>query len=275
MKIVTQFESKIQMKRKNGFTLIELLVVIAIIALLLSVIMPALGKAKKLTKSMVCKTNLRSLQLGNRLYTEDNDGTHIIGGDRLWVNDIATYLEDVDKARYCPEAVESNFTPDPSNPTRAQVNGTRNKPWGLWNEDQQRYDLGAYTINNWLYSEIVWQGAQQEVPHENSYTKAGMIQNTGIVPVFMDGIRWGTTADNHAAFKPASDIDWENGKQEPSFSRVLINRHSGNGNVVFYDGHAEQVFLPEYFTLKWHKNSTPNHAMMQRVISENQPSRSR
>ena len=265
------------MKRHKGFTLIELLVVIAIIALLLSVIMPALGKAKKLAKSMVCKTNLRSLQLGNILYIEDHDGTHIIGGDRLWVNEIATYLDDVDEARYCPEAKESKFTPDPSNFTKVQVNGTRNKPWGLWNEGLQRYDLGAYTVNNWLYSKIMWQGSSEEVPHQNRYTKAGMIQNSGVVPVFMDGIRWGTGPDNHASFDPArgGDIDWENGKQEPSFSRVLINRHSGKGNIAFYDGHVEQVYLPDYFTLKWHKNSTPNPAMVQRVMSENPPGKAR
>ena len=261
------------MKKQKGFTLIELLVVISIIALLLSILMPGLQKAKKLAKSMICKTNLRSLQLGNILYMEDNDGTHIIGGDRLWVNEIATHLDDVDEARYCPEAKESKFSPDPANPTKMQLNGTRNKPWGLWNEDQGRYDLGAYTINNWLYSKIIWQGAQEEVPHKNRYTKAGMVSNSAGIPVFMDGIRWGTGPDNHAPFDPApdADIDWENGKQEPSFSRVLINRHSGNGNVVFYDGHAEQVNLPDYFTLKWHKNSSPNFEMAAEVASQNPP----
>ena len=101
-----------------------------------------------------------------------------------------------------------------------------------------------------------------------------MIQNSGIVPVFMDGIRWGTGADNHIDLDPAIHIDWENGKQEPSFSRVLINRHSGKGNIAFYDGHAAQVYLPEYFLLKWHKNSTPNPTMAQRVNSENPPGKS-
>ena len=60
-------------KNNSGFTLIELLVVISIIALLLSILMPALDKAKGLARRVVCLTNARQLTLGWRLYTDDND----------------------------------------------------------------------------------------------------------------------------------------------------------------------------------------------------------
>ncbi len=68
--------------RKNiskGFTLIELLVVISIIALLVSILMPALNKAKEQATSVVCLANIRSLSQAYYMYAMDNDGT-IVGG---------------------------------------------------------------------------------------------------------------------------------------------------------------------------------------------------
>ncbi len=58
---------------KKGFTLIELLVVMSIIALLVSILMPALGRAKEQAKTLVCDTNLKQLVLGWTLYGADND----------------------------------------------------------------------------------------------------------------------------------------------------------------------------------------------------------
>lgn len=74
------------MKRKRGFTLIELLVVVAIIAMLLAVIIPALGKAKELVKRSICKTNVRQQCLGTILYSEQNDGwvPNSTAGSWLW-----------------------------------------------------------------------------------------------------------------------------------------------------------------------------------------------
>ena len=59
--------------KRRGFTLIELLVVIAIIALLLAVIMPALGKAKEAAQRIICRNNLRQQSIGIILYSNDND----------------------------------------------------------------------------------------------------------------------------------------------------------------------------------------------------------
>ena len=61
------------MRKKNGFTLIELLVVIAIIALLLSILMPALKLAKEKGKAILCKANLKGYHLAMKLYLDDND----------------------------------------------------------------------------------------------------------------------------------------------------------------------------------------------------------
>ena len=59
------------MKTKKGFTLVELLVVIAIIALLLSILMPALNKARESGKRVRCMANLHQLVLALQFYQQD------------------------------------------------------------------------------------------------------------------------------------------------------------------------------------------------------------
>ncbi len=59
---------------KKGFTLIELLVVISIIALLVSILMPALSRARESARNSLCQSNLRQYGLATTMYTSDNNG---------------------------------------------------------------------------------------------------------------------------------------------------------------------------------------------------------
>jgi len=59
--------------KKKGFTLIELLVVIAIIALLMSILMPALARVRELAQRVVCGTNLSGITKAMVVYANDDE----------------------------------------------------------------------------------------------------------------------------------------------------------------------------------------------------------
>jgi prepilin-type N-terminal cleavage/methylation domain-containing protein/prepilin-type processing-associated H-X9-DG protein len=80
------------MERK-GFTLIELLVVIAIIALLMSVIVPSLRKAKEAAKNIICRNNLRQYGLAGAMYTSEHDD--------LFPNAWGSIFRSIDPDRLC------------------------------------------------------------------------------------------------------------------------------------------------------------------------------
>ncbi|HAU38163.1 MAG TPA: hypothetical protein DCX07_10675 [Phycisphaerales bacterium] len=75
-------------RRVDGFTLIELLVVIAILALLVSILMPSLAKARDLARVTICKTNLHQHGYAYHMYSSDWNGLLPMWrmGTQIWPN---------------------------------------------------------------------------------------------------------------------------------------------------------------------------------------------
>ncbi len=65
-----------------GFTLVELLVVVAIIALLLSILLPALTKARRAAMNVSCQSNLRQIAVWGMMYSSENAGVLPTNGGR-------------------------------------------------------------------------------------------------------------------------------------------------------------------------------------------------
>jgi len=239
------------MKRKTGFTLIELLVVIAIIAVLMSILMPALQRVRHQAKVVMCGSRLHQWGLFFIMYTDDNGGNFNpgwdIGESACWPVALKPYYKDSYDLLVCPLATKL-----------MSVHG-----WGIfasWERDFDTPDgrglevISSWDINSWTNKMTDDRGDRKEKWFwKNTITFKGHSN----VPVLGDGT-WNDAWPRHTDVPPSSDGlqggagSFGTGDEMQHF---CINRHkNGSIHILFADWSVRKVPLKELWRLKWNRD---------------------
>jgi len=233
--------------RRRGFTLIELLVVIAIIALLMSILMPALGRVKKQAQSVACMSRLKSWGLLFKLYTDDYDGSFNpgwdIGEQALWMNAMRTYYNDEWDMLLCPTA------------TRIDESGQEGTFMAMTREcdlpggGTYVYEF-SYGINNWTNNMTQDRGARKK----EWFWKMTGVNGQYQIPVFADST-WhdGWPLPTDTPIQTPWEFGGGNTGTTGEMNHHCIDRHNGWTNFLFMDWSVRHVGLKELWTLKWHR----------------------